>query len=162
MTGTVAAYIGVGANLGFAEDAVLNALADLSGLPETEFIEASGLYRSTPIEAEGPDFVNAVARVDTQLSAAELLVALLAIERRHGRVRTTRNAPRTLDLDLLLYGDRTLAQPGLIVPHPRLADRAFVLLPLAELDPGLQVPGHGSVRQLLSRLPDQGVTRLER
>jgi 2-amino-4-hydroxy-6-hydroxymethyldihydropteridine diphosphokinase len=162
MTDTVLAYIGVGANLGFAEDAVLNALADLSHLPDSEFIAASSLYRSAPIDAEGPDFINAVAAVETALSAGELLATLLAIELRYGRVRTTRNAPRTLDLDLLLYGSATVRQQELVVPHPRLAERAFVLMPLLELDAEIVIPGQGSARALLERLPDQDVARLLR
>lgn len=162
MTPPVTAFVGVGANLGFAEDAVINALVDLSGLPETDFIEASGLYRSVPIDAEGPDFVNAVARLETKLTASRLLAALQGIERRYGRVPTTRNAPRTLDLDLLLYGDAQIAEAELVVPHARLAERAFALLPLLELEPDAHIPGHGSARAALARLPDQGVNRIER
>ena len=156
----VVAYIGVGANLGFAQDAVMNALVDLSGLPESEFIAASSLYRSASIGADGPDYINAAAEIATRLVPHELLAALQAIELRHGRVRTTRNAPRTLDLDLLLYGDAIIATPDLVVPHPRLAERAFVLRPLLDLAPDLRIPGKGPARALLSVITHQRVEAL--
>lgn len=160
----VVAYIGVGANLGFAQDAVMNALVDLSGLPDSEFIAASGLYRSAAMgadgPADGPDYINAAAEIATRLAPHDLLAALQAIELRHGRVRTTRNAPRTLDLDLLLYGDTIIVTPDLVVPHPRLAERAFVLRPLLELAPDLRVPGKGPARGLLADVADQRVEAL--
>jgi 2-amino-4-hydroxy-6-hydroxymethyldihydropteridine diphosphokinase len=162
VSAAVTAYVGVGANLGFAKDAVLNALADLARLPQSEFLEASSLYSSVPIDAEGPDFINAVAGIATTLTAPQLMAALQGIERQYGRVRTTRNAPRTLDLDLLLYGDAVIHQPELIVPHERLVERAFALLPLIEIDPDVRIPGHGQARDVLARLPDQHVTRLAR
>ena len=157
---TVRAYVGVGANLGFARDAVLNALADLERLPDTEFVAASSLYRSAPIDAAGPDFINAVAELDTALSPEALLHALLAIEKTHGRVRTTRNAPRTLDLDLLLHGNTVMTTAELILPHPRLKERAFVLLPLTELAPELVIPGVGAASALVATLADQDIERL--
>ena len=157
----VVAHVGVGANLGFARDAVLNALADLSKLPETEFVAASGLYRSAPVDGDGPDYINAVAELSTRLSADALLVALQAIETRYGRVRTTRNAPRTLDLDLLLYGRELIATPELIVPHPRLAERAFVLKPLLELVGDIDIPGRGSAAGLVATVADQRIERLD-
>ncbi|MGA2549028.1 MAG: 2-amino-4-hydroxy-6-hydroxymethyldihydropteridine diphosphokinase [Burkholderiaceae bacterium] len=155
------AFIGVGANLGFARDAVLNALADLSELPETEFVGASGLYRSEPIESSGPDYFNAVAEVRTFLSPLDLLYALFAIEKRYGRVRTVKNAPRTLDLDLLLYGDVQIATPELTVPHPRVTERAFTLLPLLELDPEIDIPGRGPARPFLAGCTAQAIERLD-
>ncbi len=162
MTATpVRAFIGIGANLGFARDAVLNALADLSRMPSTDFVAASGLYRSAPIDADGPDFINAVAEIETTMAAPDLLTALQAIETRYGRVRTTKNAPRTLDLDLLLYGDGSIATPDLTVPHPRLHERAFVLLPLTELAGPIVVPGHGRADALAAALGDQQVERLD-
>lgn len=161
MNARVKAYIGVGANLGFSRDAVLNALLDLDRLPDTEFICASSLYRSTPLDAEGPDFINAVAELETGLSAEALLHALLAIEKIHGRVRTTRNAPRTLDLDLLLYDDVRMATAELTLPHPRLTERAFVLVPLLEIAPELELPGMGPARDHLSKVSDQEVERLD-
>ncbi|MEO8936829.1 MAG: 2-amino-4-hydroxy-6-hydroxymethyldihydropteridine diphosphokinase [Burkholderiaceae bacterium] len=158
---TVTAYIGVGANLGFSRDAVLNAIVDLSGLPMTEFVASSSLYRSSPIDGEGPDYINAVAEITTRQSAHALLLALQAIETRYGRVRTTRNAPRTLDLDLLLYGDGILKTPDLTVPHPRIAERAFVLLPLMELAGPIAIPGHGPADVLAARVSGQEIDRLE-
>ena len=155
------AFIGVGANLGFARDAVLNAMADLSRMPLTEFVASSGLYRSAPVDGDGPDYINAVAEISTQQSAHELLVALQAIETKYGRVRTTRNAPRTLDLDLLLYGDGILKTPDLTVPHPRIAERAFVLMPLIELAGPVAIPGHGRADMLLARITGQTIERLE-
>lgn len=156
----VTVYVGVGANLGFARDAVLNALADLSRLPQTDFIAASGLYRSAPVGGDGPDYVNAVAELETRLPAADLLATLQAIEVRYGRVRTTRNAPRTLDLDLLLYGREIIATPVLTVPHARMAERAFVLVPLIELAGDVDIPGRGSARALAETLADQRIEPL--
>ena len=157
----VTAFIGVGANLGFSRDAVLNALADLSRLPDSTFVAASSLYRSAPIDADGPDYINAAAEIETTLAPHDLLLALQAIETRYGRVRTTRNAPRTLDLDLLLYGDGILTTTDLTVPHPRLHERAFALLPLIELAGRIDIAGHGRADMLVERLPHQSVERLE-
>lgn len=157
----VRAFVGVGANLGFARDAVLNALADLSRLPNTEFVAASGLYRSAPVDGDGPDYVNAVAELETAVSAPELLTLLQAIETRYGRVRTTRNAPRTLDLDLLLYGPVLISTPDLVVPHPRMAERAFVLQPLIELAGDIEIPGRGRAEALAARITDQRIERLD-
>ncbi|MFO1279768.1 MAG: 2-amino-4-hydroxy-6-hydroxymethyldihydropteridine diphosphokinase [Burkholderiaceae bacterium] len=131
----VIAYVGLGANLGPARQHVTNALQSLDGLPGTRLLRRSSLYRSAPLEASGPDFINAVAALQTRLSAPELLVALQGLENAAGRSRPYPNAPRTLDLDLLLYGDARMDSPVLTVPHPRLAERAFVLLPLAEIAP---------------------------
>jgi len=160
-TAPVVAFIGVGANLGFSRDAVLNALADLSRLPSSSFVAASGLYRSAPVDAEGPDYINAAAEIETTLPPHDLLLALQAIETRYGRVRTTRNAPRTLDLDLLLYGDGLIDTPDLTVPHPRLHERAFALLPLIELAGRIDIPGHGRADMLVERLRHQVVERLD-
>lgn len=157
----VTAFVGVGANLGFSRDAVLNALADLSGLLETTFVASSGLYRSAPVDGDGPDYINAVAEIETTLSAHALLAALQAIETRYGRVRTTRNAPRTLDLDLLLYGDGFLKTPDLIVPHPRIAERAFVLMPLIEIAGPIAIPGQGRADALLAEVAGQTIERLD-
>ena len=157
----VTAFIGVGANLGFSRDAVLNALADLSRLPRSTFVAASSLYRSAPVDAEGPDYINAAAEIETTLAPHDLLLALQAIETRYGRVRTTRNAPRTLDLDLLLYGDGIVKTTDLTVPHPRLHERAFALLPLIELAGRIAIPGQGRADMLVEQLPHQVVERLE-
>ena len=134
----VTAFIGLGANLGDARAAVQQALIALAGLPHSELLAASRLYGSAPVDAAGPDFINAVAALRTTLTAPALLAALQALEQAAGRERPYVNAPRTLDLDVLLWGPgghSVWELPGLSVPHPRLLERAFVLLPLAELLP---------------------------
>jgi 2-amino-4-hydroxy-6-hydroxymethyldihydropteridine diphosphokinase len=133
----VITYIGLGANLGDAQAALHDAIAELRRLPSTLSLRTSRLWRSAPVDASGPDFVNAVAELRTTLSALELLRQLQAIESGAGRQRPYRNAPRTLDLDLLLYGSARIASAALTVPHPRLRERAFVLHPLRELAPEL-------------------------
>ena len=153
----VRAFVGLGANLGDAEAALHAAVAGLAELAGSSVEGCSRTYRSAPVDAAGPDYLNAVVALDTELSALDLLHALQRIEQAHGRQRPYVNAPRTLDLDLLLYGDQTIAQPGLIVPHPRLHERAFVLLPLAELAPGLLIPGLGSVRDWLPGVAHQRI-----
>jgi 2-amino-4-hydroxy-6-hydroxymethyldihydropteridine diphosphokinase len=156
------AYIGIGSNQGDARAHVLQAFDELARLPGTRLEGRSALYRSEPVDAPGqPDYVNAAAGVDTDLSAAQLLAALQDIELRHGRERSTRNAPRTLDLDLLLYGDTSFASVMLTVPHPRMHQRAFVLMPLLDLDPRLEVPGRGAARELLVRCAGPRVARMD-
>jgi 2-amino-4-hydroxy-6-hydroxymethyldihydropteridine diphosphokinase len=156
------AFVGLGSNLDDPRHQVAGALAELSALPQTRLLEASSLYRSSPVGyASQPDFVNAVAKLDTSLEAMRLLEALQAIEARHGRRRSFPNAPRTLDLDLLLYADRKLDSAQLTLPHPRMHERAFVLKPLLELEPGLSIPGRGEVRALLAASADQAVERIE-
>ena len=155
------AWVGLGANLGRRAATLEAAFAALAALPGTRLLARSSLYRSAPHEAVGPDYLNAVARLATRLAPAALLAALHRIEAAHGRDRSGPNAPRTLDLDLLLHGDARLADADLALPHPRLHERAFVLMPLAELDPALEIPGHGPVARLLARLPAQPVSRLE-
>lgn len=135
--GPVTAYVGLGANLGDAQAAVRRALADLAVLPGTQLVRASSLWRSAPIDSSGPDYINAVAQLRTTLDPYELLAALQALERAADRQRPYRNAPRTLDLDLLRYGDLTQDDPVLTLPHPRMGERAFVLRPLAEIAPEL-------------------------
>jgi len=131
----VIAFIGLGANLGDALAAVRQAIGWLGELPQTRLLQASRIYRSAPVDAGGPDFFNAVASVETLLTAPDLLAQLQSLELRTGRERPYRNAPRTLDLDLLLYGDARIASAALTVPHPRMRERAFVLLPLQEIAP---------------------------
>ena len=131
----VTAFVGLGANLGDARQAVQQALIDMAHLPHSELLAASRLYRSAPVAAAGPDFVNAVAELRTSLSAPALLDALQTLEHAAGRQRPYPNAPRTLDLDLLLYGEARIDSARLTVPHPRWCQRAFVLRPLAELAP---------------------------
>ncbi len=154
------AYIGLGANLGDPAAALDDAITRLAAIPDTVIAARSSYYRSAPIDATGPEFVNAVVALDTALAPHDLLAHLQAIEQAHGRARPYRNAPRTLDLDLLLYGRQTLATPELTVPHPRLHERAFVLLPLAEIAAELQIPGLGPLPPWLARASDQSITRL--
>ena len=129
-------YIGLGANLGEREATLRQALAALGQYPGTRVLRVSPLYGSAPVDAGGPDFLNAVAEVATTLTPEALLQALQAIEQSAGRERPYRNAPRTLDLDILWFGDQVIDTPTLTVPHPRMAERAFVLRPLADLVPG--------------------------
>ncbi|MEC5397263.1 2-amino-4-hydroxy-6-hydroxymethyldihydropteridine diphosphokinase [Uliginosibacterium sp. H1] len=158
----VRAYIGLGANLGDARRALLDAAAELNHLPETEVVAVSSLYRTAPVGyAHQPDFINGVAAVDTQLGPRALLDALLQLEQDWGRERSFRNAPRTLDLDVLLYGDQTVDEAGLHVPHPRLHERAFVLVPLAEIAPHLVLPDGRAIAALLHGVADQDITRIE-
>ena len=153
-------FVGLGANLGDPQATVKHALAALAALPQTELVAQSSLYRTAPIQASGPDFINAVAELRTALQPQALLHALQAIESAHGRERPYRNAPRTLDLDLLLFGQRVVHEPGLEVPHPRLHERAFVLQPLLELAPTLVHPRLGSLLLLLAATVDQPIERL--
>ncbi len=155
MNPLVHAYIGIGANLGDPVTQVLNACTRLAGdIPSTSLVSRSRLYRNPPMGPQDqPDYVNAVACVGTRLSPRELLVELQRIEEAFGRSRDgTRWGPRLLDLDILLYGDTVIDEPGLHVPHPGTAERSFVLVPLQEVAPGLVIPGHGNVRDLCRRL----------
>lgn len=151
MNAPVRACVGLGGNVGDAAATVDAAFAALAGLPGTRLVARSRLYRTPPwgVEAQA-DFVNAVALIDTTLPPRDLLGGLLAIERAFGRERRERWGPRTLDLDLLLYGDRVVDEPGLHVPHPHLHERAFVLRPLADVAPDAVVPGHDTVARLLA------------
>jgi 2-amino-4-hydroxy-6-hydroxymethyldihydropteridine diphosphokinase len=159
----VKAYIGLGANIGDPEAQVRDGIEALAAIRDTRLVAASSLYRSAPVGyANQPDFVNAVAEIDTGLGAKALLQELLAIELRFGRARTFLNAPRTLDLDLLLYGDQVIAEPGLTVPHPRMHQRVFVLAPLAEIAPDAVVPGKGAAAALLAACKGQEVAKLKK
>ena len=148
------AYVGLGANLGDPQAMLRWALDTLAHTPGVRLVQASALYRSAPVDANGPDFINAVAKIATTLNAMALLSALQAIENTAGRERPYRNAPRTLDLDLLLYGDARIDSPTLTVPHPRMRERAFVLLPMKEV-----APARVDV-QALHAVAGQGVERL--
>ena len=128
-------YIALGANLGDAASAICHAMDAIGMLSDTQVTRRSSLYRTAPVDAAGPDYVNAVVEIATTLTAPALLQRLQQLERDAGRERPHRNAPRTLDLDLLLYGDAQLQSPTLTLPHPRMAERAFVLVPLAEIAP---------------------------
>jgi 2-amino-4-hydroxy-6-hydroxymethyldihydropteridine diphosphokinase len=156
----VAAWIGLGANLGDARASVEAALQRLDRLPGTRLDAASSLYASAPVDAGGDDYVNAVARIDTSLPAQELLRQLLAIEQDFGRERPGYNAPRTLDLDLLLYDAQRIDEPGLTVPHPRMTQRAFVLVPLLQLDPRIAIPGAGPATNFLPDVAGQAIRML--
>ena len=130
-------YAGLGANLGHARQSIDFAILALGQLPETLLVGHSSFYKSAPFQADGPDYINAVVHLQTRLNAIELLRAFRNVENLAGRERPYRNAPRTLDIDLLLYGDGNIQSPALQVPHPRMRERAFVLVPLSELAPGL-------------------------
>jgi 2-amino-4-hydroxy-6-hydroxymethyldihydropteridine diphosphokinase len=159
---TVCAYIGLGSNL---DDPVAQLRAGVSALARLEQTHAemcSSFYRTAPVgRREQPDFINAVCRVRTGQAPATLMRNLLEIERTQGRVREGKGGPRTLDLDLLLYGNQTIHTAELTVPHPRLHERAFVLYPLHEIEPDLVIPGHGAVRQLLAACAGQRVEKLK-
>ena len=158
---TVKAAVALGSNLEDPEAQVRRAFAELAALPDTWVTRRSPLYRTAPVGyADQPPFVNACALVETRLSARALLDALLAVEKRHGRVREMPNGPRTLDLDIVLYGGAVIDEPGLTVPHPRAHERAFVLAPLADVWPDAVIPGKGAASQLLASVGGQGVERL--
>ncbi len=156
------AYVALGANLGDPQAALCAALRDLAAVGGVTVTATSSFYRTAPIESSGPDYVNAVAAVETTLSAVDLLHALQAIENTHGRVRPAGvvNAPRTLDLDLLLYGEDVIATPELTVPHPRMHERAFVLVPLLEIAPDASIPGRGAAKDFLASVADQAIERI--
>ena len=161
-------FIGLGANLGDARATLRAALRDLRGLAPPDGFAVSSLYASAPVDASGPDYVNAVARLRTVLAPHALLDALQAIEQRFGRERPYRNAPRTLDLDVLLYGVEgpegglVMADERLVLPHPRAAQRGFVLAPLAELWPDGEIPGAGRVAHLLAAVRQEPAQRVRR
>lgn len=154
MRDPVTAYLGLGANLGDAAGTLRAAIAHIARLPGTSVTRQSSFYRTAPLDAGGPDYVNAVAEISTRLTAPELLEHLQRLEDAAGRERPYPNAPRTLDLDLLLYGRARIDSPRLQVPHPRMSGRAFVLVPLAEIAPDLVSPAQ------LAAVAGQRLTRL--
>ncbi|MCU0805524.1 MAG: 2-amino-4-hydroxy-6-hydroxymethyldihydropteridine diphosphokinase [Burkholderiales bacterium] len=155
------AFVGLGANLGDPAEQIARAIEAVGGLPRSRVVSASSLYRTAPIGyAAQPDFVNAVVEIETALEPVDLLRSLQDIESGSGRTRSFRNAPRTLDLDLLLYDDRTIDAPALQVPHPRMHERAFVLAPLVEIAPDIEIPGRGAASSLLARLTNQRIAKL--
>ena len=156
---SVQAFVGLGANLGDAARTVRDAATRLALVPGVQRCTLSPLYRSAPVEAAGPDFVNAVAALWVDLSPDGLLKALQALEAQFGRERPYRNAPRTLDLDLLLHGDTVVLSERLTVPHPRLHQRAFVLRPLLDLAPDLRAPALGALAPYLAAVADQRLSR---
>ena len=150
------AYIGIGSNLADPQNQVRQALRELGDLPQTTCLRHSSLYRSAPLMSDTapkdqPDYINAVAELDSSLNPLDLLHELQYLETAHNRIRAERWGPRTLDLDILLYDDRTIESPELTVPHPGLYERNFVLYPLAEIAPDLDIPGAGLLRELLDR-----------
>ena len=163
MTTPVIAFVGLGGNLGDPEVTLDAALQALDGVQDTRLLRASRLYR-TPAwgEEQQPDFINAVVMLETRLGAPALLESLFVIERQHGRVREAeqRWGPRTLDLDLLLYGDAVIDEPGLRVPHPHLHERAFALLPLLEIAADVEIPGRGLARNAVSLLEKSNIQPL--
>ena len=164
MTPPVIAFVGLGGNVGDAAATLREAFTALDGLPDTRLLRASPLYR-TPAwgRVDQPDFINAAAMLETGLDARALLDALLDVERQFGRDRQDeggRWGPRTLDLDLLLFGDASVDEPGLRVPHPHLHERAFALVPLAAIAPAAMIPGHGTVRSALAGLAADGIEAL--
>ena len=148
------AAVALGSNIEQPEAQVRRAFDELAALPQTRVVAKSRLHRTAPAGyADQPDFVNACALVETSLEPRALLDELLAVEKRHGRVRGIPNGPRTLDLDIVLYGDRVVDEPGLKVPHPRAHERAFVLVPLLEVWPDAVIPGRGPVADLVAPAP---------
>ena len=158
----VQAFIGLGANLGDARATLQAALTELALLPQTVLHSSSSIYRSAPVDSSGPNYLNAVAWLDTRLDPHTLLAELQRIEQAHGRERPYHNAPRTLDLDLLLYAEQHINSARLTVPHPRLHERAFVVRPLAEISPERVIPGFGRARDLLLRVAGQQADKLPR
>lgn len=155
------AFVALGANLGAPQAQLDAAIAELARLPQSRLRAASSFYRSAPIGLTAqPDFINAVVSLDTALSPEQLLAALFTLENAFGRVRSGKDAPRTLDLDLLLYDARCLNTPQLTLPHPRMHLRAFVLLPLLEIAADCAIPGRGSAAAWLPAVAMQGITRL--
>jgi len=155
------AYVALGSNLGNPINQVRDAVTELARLPDTHVSACSSLYRSKPVGYQDqPDYINAVVALQTTLTPRVLLDALLDMESRNGRQRTFKNAPRTLDLDLLLYDQQVIHEPGLTLPHPRMLERAFVLVPLMEIAPDCVVPKHGMVRVYLMKLDSTDLTRL--
>jgi 2-amino-4-hydroxy-6-hydroxymethyldihydropteridine diphosphokinase len=153
----VTAFVGLGANLGDAAATLRATVQELAGWPGVALQACSSLYRSAPVDAEGPDFVNAVVALHTALAPLALLEVLQQLENAHGRLRPFHHAPRTLDLDLLLHGSTRMATPRLTLPHPRMHERAFVLMPLHEIAPDLVLPGLGPLAPLLAAVASQRV-----
>ena len=157
---SIRAKIGIGANLGNARDTVLQAMERLAQLPKSKLTLQSSLYLTAPLDADGDDYVNAVVEINTELDALTLLDLLQELELAFGRERPYRNAPRTLDLDLLLYGQQEIHTDTLIVPHPRMSERAFVLLPLLQIDPLIEIPGKGNAHQFVAGVAKQVIRKI--
>ncbi|MBR0568489.1 2-amino-4-hydroxy-6-hydroxymethyldihydropteridine diphosphokinase [Azoarcus sp. L1K30] len=161
--GLARAYVAFGANLGEPQRALQQALKALGELSHTRVVARSSCYRTAPVGVDGeqPDYINAVIALDTALTPRPLLDALLDIETIGGRTRDYHQAPRTMDLDLLLHGTSVIDEPGLILPHPRMHERAFVLYPLSEIAPDLSIPGIGPIAPLLATVANQAISRIQ-
>ena len=159
----IRAFVALGSNLGNPVQTIEDAIDAMAALRGSLLMAISSLYRTAPVGLKHqPDFINAVVALDTRLGPRELLEELFALEARFGRERSVKNAPRTLDLDLLLHGDAIINDPALTLPHPRMHERAFVLAPLAEIAPSLVIPGRGPVAALLAACADQRIHPLTR
>lgn len=154
------AYIGIGSNLGDARAQVEHALQDLNALPQTRLAARSDLFLTAPVDAGGGDYVNAVVQIETQLTPQSLLAELQALELTSGRERPYVNAPRTLDLDILLYGRQRMATASLTIPHPRLTERAFALIPMLQIDPLIDIPGKGPAHAFVPLVAGQAIRRI--
>jgi 2-amino-4-hydroxy-6-hydroxymethyldihydropteridine diphosphokinase len=155
------AFVGIGSNLAEPVKQVEEALLELDRLPHSRLVKRSSLYKSAPVGfADQPDFINAVAQLETGVSADRLLSELQEIESRHGRKRSVANAPRSLDLDLLMFGNSQLKTKDLTLPHPRMHERAFVLKPLVEISPEVSIPGIGAAKVLLEKVENQIVEKV--
>jgi 2-amino-4-hydroxy-6-hydroxymethyldihydropteridine diphosphokinase len=151
----------IGSNLGNPQKIVTNAMNLLGELRETEVLARSSLYRTAPVGyADQPDFINACVKIETRLTARQLLAELQKLEKQHGRERKIENGPRTLDLDMLLFDDVQQDEHGLILPHPRMHERAFVLMPLLEIFPDAMIPEKGDAKNLLARCKHQEIEKI--
>lgn len=158
----ITAFIALGSNLADPAAQIRSALRELEKMHGTRLVRSSSLYRNPPAGGlDQPEYINAVAQVETRSGPRELLDRLLEIERAHGRERDYPNAPRTLDLDVVLYGEEIVNEPGLVIPHPRMLQRAFVLVPLAEIAPDARVPGHGRAADLAGKVDSSALARLQ-
>ncbi|WP_233828318.1 2-amino-4-hydroxy-6-hydroxymethyldihydropteridine diphosphokinase [Paraburkholderia sp. ZP32-5] len=155
------AYLGLGANLGDARQTLKDAVVCLAQQHTITVLAKSSLYRTAPIDAGGDDYFNCVVKLETTLPVRHLLALCHKIEHHFGRERPFRNAPRTLDLDILLYGDQSIDEADLIVPHPRLVERAFALVPLVEIDAELVIPLHGRAAALIERVSEQRIEKVK-
>ena len=159
----VEAFIGLGSNLQDPQKQVTRALQELDGIPDTKLVKSSSLYITQPHgPADQPEFINAVAKISTTLDADDLLTALHEIEENHQRLRTGKHwGPRTIDLDILLYGDQQIHTDRLIIPHSQMTRREFVLIPLQEIEPDLIIPGQGNLQEIIGKLPPYKIQKLE-
>lgn len=156
----VVAYVGIGANIGDARDTVQRAILRLGQLEATRMTGQSDLFRTAPIDADGDDYINAVVRIETRLAAQRLLQELQALEQEFGRERPYPNAPRTLDLDILLFGQQKIISDSLVVPHPRVTERAFALIPLLQIDPMIAIPGKGPAHGFVANVAGQPIRKI--